>query len=161
MGAMEEVIAKLLGEFEEGRISRRQLIRSLAAALAAPAPADSQPAGFQAVAVNHISYQVSHYAKTRDFYAGLLGMKVSHDNGRECRLSFGNSILLPRNGRAGTRVPRIDHVAYTIDNWNRDAVERELKRRGLQPRSDTADSFHVQDPDGFDLQICGKDMMKP
>ena len=156
---MEEVIAKLLGELEEGRISRRQLIRSLAA-LAAAGSAAAQPGGFEAIAVNHISYQVSHYAKTRDFYAGLLGMKVSHDNGRECQLSFGSSILLPRNGRAGTRLPRIDHVAYTIENWNRDAVERELKRRGLQPRPDTDDSFHVQDPDGFDLQICGKGMMK-
>ena len=156
---MEEVISKLLEEFEAGRISRRQLIRTLAAASAA-VPAPAQPRAFQAVAVNHISYQVAHYAKTRDFYTDLLGMKASHDNGRECRLSFGNAILLPRNGRAGTRMPRIDHVAYTIENWNREAVEQELKRRGLQPRPDTEDSFHVQDPDGFDLQICGQGMLK-
>jgi hypothetical protein len=33
-----------------------------------------------------------------------------------------------------------------------------LKRRGLTVRPDTENSFHVKDPDGFDLQISGKDM---
>lgn len=157
---MEALIAKLLGDFEAGRMTRRQLIRSLAIAASAAEPAAAaERNGFQAVAVNHISYQVAHYGKTRDFYAGLLGMKVSHDDGRQCQLSFGNSILLPRNGHTG-RTPRIDHVAYTIDTWDKASVEAGLKRHGLQPRPDTEDSFHVQDPDGFDLQICGKGMMK-
>src|SRR5689334_11623396 len=97
-GEMEQIIAKLLDEFEEGRMNRRQLIRSLAVAAAAAVPAPAAGgSGFQAVAVNHISYQSPHYGKTRDFYADLLGMKVSHDNGHECQLSFGGSILLPRN----------------------------------------------------------------
>jgi len=39
-------------------------------------------------------------------------------------------------------------------------VEAELKRRGLEPRVDTENSFHVKDPDGFDLQISGE-AMKP
>lgn len=156
---MEKIIAMLLGEFEQGRMSRRQLIRNLAMAASAT-PAAAVGKGFQAVSVHHVSYQAAHYGKTRDFYADLLGMKVSHDDGRQCELSFGNSILLPRNGRTGTRTPRIDHIAYTIENWNRETVEGELKRRGLHPRPDTEDSFHVQDPDGFDLQICGKGMMK-
>jgi hypothetical protein len=34
-------------------------------------------------------------------------------------------------------------------------VEAELKRRGLQIRT-TEDSFHVQDPDGFQVQMGGK-----
>ena len=37
-------------------------------------------------------------------------------------------------------------------------MEAELKRRGLDPRPDTDDSFHVKDPDGFDLQISGRAM---
>ena len=156
---MEQIIAKLLREFEEGKMSRRQLIRSLAVAATAAVPAAAAAEkGFQAVAVNHISYQVADYAKTRDFYAGLLGMKVSQDNGRQCYLSFGNTFLLPRNARSGGQTPRVDHVAYTIETWNKAEVEAELKRRGLEPRPDTENSFHVKDPDGFDLQISGKDM---
>ena len=161
---MEQIIARLLQDFEQGKMNRRQLIRSLAlastaAAAVTPALADGEGKGFKAVTVNHISYQVADYAKTRDFYANLLGMKVSHDDDkRQCYLSFGDTFLLPRNGRAGTTLPHVDHIAYTIEDWDKNAVEAELKRRGFTPRPDTEDSFHIKDPDGFDLQISGKNM---
>jgi catechol 2,3-dioxygenase-like lactoylglutathione lyase family enzyme len=156
---MEYIIDKLLRDFERGRMNRRQLVQSLAlAATATGAAAASEGKGFKAATVNHISYQVADYAKTRDFYADLLGMKVSDDDGRQAYLAFGDTFLLPRNARNGGATPRVDHIAYTIDNWDKGAVEAELKRRGLQPRPDTDNSFHVKDPDGFDLQISGKEM---
>ena len=48
---------------------------------------------------------------------------------------------------------RVDHIAYTLANWDTDktvkpAVEAELKRRGLNIRV-TEGSFHVPNPDGF------------
>jgi catechol 2,3-dioxygenase-like lactoylglutathione lyase family enzyme len=164
---MEHIIAKLLHDFEHGYMSRRQLIQSLAmAATAAAAPASAATAaapdgkGFKAVTVNHISYQVADYGKTRDFYADLLGMRVLKDTGRQCNLAFGDqgTWLLPRNPREGAAAPRVDHIAYTIENWDKDAVEAELKRRGLELRPDTPNSFHIKDPDGFDVQISGKGM---
>jgi catechol 2,3-dioxygenase-like lactoylglutathione lyase family enzyme len=163
---MEHLISKLLQDFEQGKMDRRQLIRSIAVAAAAvgsATPASAEGKGFQAVGVNHISYVCADYAKTRDFYVDLLGMKASHDDGKQCYLSFGDTFLLPRNARTGGKTPPptpplINHIAYTIDNWNKADVEAELKRRGLNPRPDTEDSFHVKDPDGFDLQISGKNM---
>jgi catechol 2,3-dioxygenase-like lactoylglutathione lyase family enzyme len=103
---------------------------------------------------------VNDYAKTRDFYADLLGMKIVADTGKQCDLILGdtNTFMIPRNAPAGVTPPRIDHIAYTIENWDKEAVEAELKRRGLNPRADTENSFHVKDPNGFDLQISGKDM---
>ncbi len=159
---MENIIATLLKDFEDGKLNRRQLVKSIAAtaaiaAGAAPACA-GEGKGFKAVTVNHISYQVADYTKTRDFYVDLLGMKVSGDNGRQCNLAFGDTFLLPRNARNGAPTPRVDHIAYTIESWDKSAVEEELKRRGLTARPDTENSFHVKDPDGFDLQISGKDM---
>jgi catechol 2,3-dioxygenase-like lactoylglutathione lyase family enzyme len=159
---MEQIIAKLVQDFEHGKLSRRQLIQTLTMAASAAAAAATASAaegkGFQAVTVNHISYQVADYAKTRDFYADLLGMKASHDDGKQCYLSFGDTFLLPRNARQSVTAPRVDHIAYTIETWDKNAVEAELRRRGLTPRPDTEDSFHVKDPDGFDLQISGKNM---
>ncbi len=159
---MEHIIAKLLHDFEQGRMNRRQLIQSLAVAASAAAAGTpaiaAEGSAFKVVAVNHISYQVADYAKTRDFYADLFGMKVSQDTGRQCNMAFGDSFLLPRNARAGSTPPRVDHIAYTIDNWDKNKVEAELKRRGLNPRPDTENSFHVKDPDVFDLQISGKEM---
>jgi catechol 2,3-dioxygenase-like lactoylglutathione lyase family enzyme len=162
---MEHLIGKLLHDFEQGKMNRRQLIRSLALAAAAggaASPAAAEGKGFRAVAVNHISYVVADYSKTRDFYADLLGMNVSHDDGKQCYMSFGDTFLLPRNARTTGKTPQtaplVNHIAYTIDNWDKNAVEAELRRRGFEPRPDTEDSFHIKDPDGFDLQISGKNM---
>jgi catechol 2,3-dioxygenase-like lactoylglutathione lyase family enzyme len=158
---MEHIIAKLLNDFERGKMNRRQLIQSLAmaaTAAGAASPAAAEGKGFKAVTVNHISYQVADYTKTRDFYVDLLGMKVSGDNGRQCNLAFGDTFLLPRNARNGGATPRVDHIAYTVETWDQKAAKAELERRGLAPREDTVNSYHVKDPDGFDLQISGKDM---
>jgi catechol 2,3-dioxygenase-like lactoylglutathione lyase family enzyme len=162
---MEATIEKLMDDFDRGKMSRRQLIKSIAVVAAATAagvsPASAQTAkGFKGVAINHISYQVNDYAKTRDFYADIFGMKVVADNGSQCNLILGdtNTFLIPRKAPSDVRPPRIDHVAYTIDNWDKDKVKAELERRGLNPTPDTENSFHVKDPNGFDLQISGKDM---
>jgi len=161
---MEGIIAKLLEDFEHGRMTRRQLIRSVAVVATASAVPTTVAAatskGFKAVAVNHISYQVNDYTKTRDFYADLLGMKVVADTDKQCFLVLGdtNTFLIPRNAPQGSTPPLIDHIAYTIDDWDKNTVKAELERRGLNPQPDTDNSFHVKDPNGFDLQISGKDM---
>lgn len=163
---MEHVIAQLLQDFEHGRLTRRQLIQTLALGATAASAIGVAPAAaaegqtFKAVAVNHISYQVADYTKTRDFYTSLLGMKATQDNGSQCYLTFGDhgSWLLARNARAGSATPKVDHIAYTIETWDKDRVKAELDRRGLNPRVDTENSFHVKDPDGFDVQISGKEM---
>ena len=163
---MESIIAKLLQDFEQGKMTRRQLIQTLALTATAASALDAAPAVPAALAdgyvakvtsINHVSYQVSDYKKVRDFYAGLFGMQVSRDDGMQCRLSFGDNILIVRNR---TPAGKVDHIAYTIANWDTDksvkpAVEAELKRRGLKIRT-TEGSFHVQDPDGFDVQMGGK-----
>src|SRR5881409_3063885 len=106
--AMESVIAKLLQDFEQGKMNRRQLIRSLSVAAAAAAgmatAAEAAGKPLEALYVNHISYQVNDYKKVRDFYVDLLGMKITEDDGKEqCRLVFGNNILIPRSRAKAVR----------------------------------------------------------
>ena len=109
---MEHIIAKLLRDFEQGHMTRRQLIQSLAltataASAVSPAPAAAADGKvFKALSINHVSYQVADYTKTRDFYAGLFGMQVSRDDGMQCRLSFGDNILIARNRPSGT--PKVE-----------------------------------------------------
>lgn len=145
-------------------ISRRRVVQGLGMGVAAaalrrlPLSAGGGRA-LRAVTVNHISYQVDDYRKVRDFYADLLGMTVSHDDGKQCYLAFGNSFLIARNKTTDTtKAPLIDHIAYTIADWDTDAVAKALTERGLTPKPDTEHSFHVKDPDGFDLQIAGAKM---
>lgn len=158
---MEHTIAKLVHEFEQGKLTRRQLIQNLTIAATAASAVNAVPAAaaegkvINATNINHVSYQVTDYVRTREFYAGLFGMKVSEDDGKQCRLSFGNNILIVRNRQPA---PKVDHIAYTIANWDqeKEAVEAELKRRGLKiVQGDITTSLHILDPDGFQVQLGG------
>ena len=161
---MERIISKLVQDYELGKMTRRQLIQTLALTATAAStvgPAEAA-APANAIYINHVSMQVADYTKTRDFYSGLFGMKVTNDDGKtQCRLTCGDNIVIARNAgsRPGGKVG-VDHIAYTLANWDTDkavkpAVEAELKRRGLQIRV-TEGSFHVPDPDGFEVQMGGK-----
>jgi catechol 2,3-dioxygenase-like lactoylglutathione lyase family enzyme len=167
---MEQIIARLLQDFECGRMNRRELIQRLAlgsvAASAVTVGGQSTAAagGLKLASVDHISYRVSDYKRTRDFYAGLFGLRITDDTGSQCQLRFGDSAITARNPRQpGQAVPTVDHVAYRLADWDTDTVKAELLRRELQPRLDLGDasspanyvSFHVKDPDGYDVQISG------
>src|SRR5439155_18031470 len=63
-------------------------------------------------------------------------------------------------GGGGPRAPRLavfDNFCWGIEPWDAKKVEAELRKRGLTPVADhhgkDFQSFHVKDPDGFDLQI--------
>ena len=167
---MENLIAKLLGDFEHGKMTRRQLIQSLALAAtavsaasavpAAAAPAGSDSTILKATYLNHVGYQVKDYAKSRDWYGELFGMKVALDDGKKANMAVGESLLIFHTKQSAS-TPTVDHVCLTIADWDtrtrvtKEKVAAELKRRGLEVRT-TEGSFHFKDPDGFELQVGGK-----
>ena len=106
---METLIARLLQDFEHGKLTRRQLIQSLtlaAAATSAPGIASAADGkGFKTIGLNHISYVVADFKKTRDFYTDLMGMTVAEERADQCRLSFGSGILIARKGLHGMTPP--------------------------------------------------------
>lgn len=59
-------------------------------------------------------------------------------------------------GRAPSRAS-VESVCWGIAPWNAAKVEAALKARGLTPVADNDgkgfESFHIKDPDGFDVQI--------
>lgn len=181
---MEATIATLIKDFENGHMDRRQLIKSLAAlALAgpalAPAPAAAQAAApWKTVHLDHISYSVNDYKKSAEWYSNLMGWQIANDNGKnQATLRIGNvGEIIIRNSRRPEGAPApaapagqpprppvtgvINHISYGIEPWDTAGVKAELTRRGLNPREDMvgADfkSYHVLDPDGWDLQISNQ-----
>ena len=163
---MEHIIAKLLQNFEDGKMTRRQLIQSLALAATAASATGAVPAAaadkyvVKTTYLNHVGYQVADYAKSRDWYADLFGMKVVLDDGKKANLAVGESLLIFHN-RQSPSTPIIDHICFTVADWDKDksvrgAVEAELKRRGLEVQS-SANSLDIKDPDGYRIQLGGKD----
>jgi catechol 2,3-dioxygenase-like lactoylglutathione lyase family enzyme len=103
---------------------------------------------------------VADYHKSRDWYADLFGMKVVLDDGKKANLAVGESLLIFHN-RQSPSTPVIDHICFTVADWDKDksvrgAVEAELKRRGLEVQS-SANSLDIKDPDGYRIQLGGKD----
>jgi catechol 2,3-dioxygenase-like lactoylglutathione lyase family enzyme len=194
-GAMEGVIASLIKDFEDGKMSRRQLVQSLAmvavagpaaAAAGVEAQARAARAPWKTVHLDHISYAVSDYKRSASFYSSLMGWEIANDNGtNQATLRIGTvGEIIIRNARpasaeappagasaaarlgqasAGDRPPItgvINHISWGIEPWDTDGVKAELEKRGLKPRPDMQGtdfkSWHVLDPDGWDLQISNQ-----
>jgi catechol 2,3-dioxygenase-like lactoylglutathione lyase family enzyme len=197
---MESVIARLLSEFESGKLSRRQFVQTLAmiavaspvsgavakGSATAPTPMSSA-APWKTVWLDHISFEVSDYKRSVDFYTNLMGWHVKEDTGTQATLDIngiGGIIIRNRHrrrlrdgsARAGAppsgalvapgpaaRRPItgvIDHISWGVEPWDTDTVKAELEKRHLQPLPDMNGpdfkSFHVTDPDGWDLQISNQ-----
>src|SRR6478672_10949345 len=124
---METLINGLLTDFEKGKMTRRQLIQSLALAAA---PAAAGPAAFKTVWLDHISYAVTDYRKSTAFYRDLMGWEIRNDNGKnQCTMKIGDiGEIIIRNKRegaapAGDTAPApvtgvINHVSYGIASWD-------------------------------------------
>src|SRR5207237_10669311 len=117
------------GLTRDRRLTRATPAATAAASAVAPPPAvaaGGEGQIFKATAFNHVSYQVADYRKSRDFYAGLFGMKIAQDDGMQCRLTFGDNMLIDRNRPSAT--PKVDHIGYTIAGWDTDkSVKPALK----------------------------------
>jgi len=113
---------------------------------------------FKATAVNHIAYAVADYARSRDFYMDLFGMKCVFDDGNKCSVAFGNperAFYIGPSRQPGKQ-PIVDHFAISIENFDLRAVETELSRLGLDPEPDGDCAWTILDPDGYRVQVCAE-----
>jgi catechol 2,3-dioxygenase-like lactoylglutathione lyase family enzyme len=134
-----------------------------------PAKLPFEPTGWKTVRLDHFSCQAVDYRKEAAFYAALMNWKINSDDGNQAVLQIGNlgSLVLrggyqapqPATDRAGAPRPRLaafDGFCWGISPWDAKKVETELRKRNLTPVADNDkdfQSFHVKDPDGFNLQI--------
>jgi catechol 2,3-dioxygenase-like lactoylglutathione lyase family enzyme len=127
---------------------------------AKPAPIVSA-APLKAVGINHISYQCADYKRTRDFYAELLGLQVSNDDGKQAYVWLGDAFIIVKNGRDDSPRAAIDLMAWNLADWYADRVAAELNKRGLDARTDTTGkSILTKDLNGFPIRLCSKDLVK-
>ena len=70
---MELTIEKMIGQFERGAMTRRQLALSITALFAA-APSASAAPDMKAVSLNHVTLKVADVQRTSKFYQEVFGM---------------------------------------------------------------------------------------
>ena len=81
---MESVISKLLDQYEHGRVSRRQLIGTLAGMAAATTCAAASD--FETKSLDHVSVVVSDPQRSAKFYQDVFGLKVLGDRSEKLAL---------------------------------------------------------------------------
>lgn len=137
--------------------------------------------GWKTVALSHFTVQVADYKREAAYYSALMNWRQLSDDGSKAVMQMGDAGAVVirggyqapppptpspadtagRGGRGGgNRAPRKavwDSFCFVIAPWDANKVKAALESRGLHPVADNDgkfQSFHVKDPEGFDLQIA-------
>src|SRR5229473_1091787 len=113
---MKSTISRLLKTYENGKLSRRELVQGLAVLAAGSGTVSA--AGFQGNSINHVSLYVGDLQRSTDFYQRVFGCSVNKRDGNN-QLTFGKGFLVLRPGKPPGKV---DHIAIGVDNFNKEAV---------------------------------------
>jgi catechol 2,3-dioxygenase-like lactoylglutathione lyase family enzyme len=149
---MELTIEKLIGQFERGAITRRQLALSITAMFTA-ARSSSAAADMQAVTLNHVTVRVGDVQRTSKFYQEVFGMPLKQRSATTHILGIGKSFFGIEQKPGG---PALDHYDFGISGFNADDAMAKLKARNLKIEpGGTKESFKFWDPDGFLVQLNG------
>ena len=115
------------------------------------------PTGWKTVALDHITFQMPDYRKEAAFYIALMGWKLRSDDGEQAVLDIGNWGSAVFQKVPERQAAEAKSFCFAIEPWNARTVESELRKRGLNPVAENDgkgfESFHVKDPDGWDVQI--------
>ncbi len=160
---MHDQLDTLVTSYDNGTITRRQLLAALAAlaAMATPAASAAQSGdapAMKARLLHHVNVQVSDVPRSEAFYRRLLGLPASRivqgpDN-HGLDLPGGGLIILQRSDTPG----RIDHFCVGVENWNADRLRAAARAAGMERVIGTAaDNFFVADPDGLRVQVSATD----
>lgn len=155
---METMISQLIGQYEQGSMSRRQLVGTLAmvAGVGMSAPesslAQSSLPTFQATRLNHIALSVTDVARSRDFYVRHLGLSVSSDSSpHNCFLDCGpNFVALFRGSRPG-----MHHYCYSIVDFDQRKAAERLRAESIEPDLQGR-RIYFPDLDGLTVQLASE-----
>jgi catechol 2,3-dioxygenase-like lactoylglutathione lyase family enzyme len=109
------------------------------------------PTGWKTVGLQSIVWEMPDYRKEAAFYIALMGWTLRSDDGKQAVLDIGDWGAAIFKQAPERKIAAVTSFCFAIEPW-RD-VAKELEKRGLNPVAD-GESFHVKDPDGFDLQIA-------
>jgi catechol 2,3-dioxygenase-like lactoylglutathione lyase family enzyme len=159
---MSQAVESLLTRYESGRLSRRELVAILAAAVAAPGLGSAQPAALKAATLNHASLIVSDLDRSVAFYQRVFGMPVKSTQQGGVNLAVGDAFLGIYQGGPNA-MPHINHICFGIQGFDPAATVAALEAQGLPAESRARDGVtqvYTADPDNLrvqlqDVSFCG------
>jgi len=155
---MESAVEKLVDDFEEGQISRRDLVKALTAIAAAgtATSANAQQTPFVSTAIDHISVQEETLAPSIEFYQTIFGLSILNqdEENKIVRMGpAGGRVIVSLHEKAPTGI--VDHYAIAIRDFDQQRVTQALAEHGLEAQQNLDYGFYVRDPAGIPVQIVG------
>ncbi len=134
--------------------------------LGRPSGSAEAPRLWRALSANHIVVTSEDYRALGDWYGDLLSLRETRDSGRDVYQWFADSVWIPtavgEGGRTSPELRSLDHVAYTIADYDDAVVYAELTRRGLKPTVSGGGgvSYNCVDINDFKTQVCHIDLVR-
>jgi len=159
---MHEAVDSLIGRYEAGSMSRRELVTVLAALAAAPSIGRAQAPALSAATLNHASLIVSDLDRSVTFYQRTFGLPVKSTQQGGVNLAVGDAFLGIYQGGANA-MPHINHFCFGIRGFDAARTVAALEAQGLRAESrerDGVTQVYTADPDGLrvqlqDVSFCG------
>jgi catechol 2,3-dioxygenase-like lactoylglutathione lyase family enzyme len=168
---MNRTIDEVLTRYEQGRVSRRDVVLTLSALFMSSrsAPAQTPKAPIAARSLNHASISVADVNRSVDFYQGLFGMRVISREGVAGNPVAGGGAntgvvvnLAPGSGPEFIGIYKaepaghIGHFCLGVQNFDADQVLKTLTDRGVKARMRTrgeSKEIFLTDPDNVSVQL--------
>ena len=142
----------LLARYEQGELTRRQLLLGLAV-VAAPVARQASSGVLRGRNINHVNLRVADVDRSIDFYRRLFSLPRRRlIPGRPDVVDFpnGNFIALGRSDQPGT----VDHFDIGVEDFDPEPTGEALRAGGIDEGLVVGPDFvFVTDPDGVRVQI--------
>jgi len=153
---MQQLIERIITDFEEGKLSRRQLASAVAGLVAAGAHAAPSGSDFKAVSVNHVTLRVPDVQRSTKFYQELFGMAMRKSS------PMVNILTLNANCFFGIEAdnekgPAVYHFSLGIQHFKVEDAAAKLEKRGLKLSGVSKEGLKFTDPDGVLVQLNAPD----
>jgi catechol 2,3-dioxygenase-like lactoylglutathione lyase family enzyme len=152
---MHEAVDSLLGRYEAGRMSRRELVGVLAALAAAPSAVCAQVPALAAATLNHASLIVSDLDRSVAFYRRTFGLPVKSAQQGGVNLAVGDAFLGIYQGGQNA-MPHINHFCFGLRGFDAARTVAALEAQGLRAESrerDGVTQVYTADPDNLRIQL--------
>lgn len=156
-------------------------LAATAVGAAGAAQAQGQQVGVSPALVNHVSYTCGNFRQAADWYSKMFNLDQVGLKDNEVTLPFNKmdeqpygvaakdvppTFLLCRTRPDNTPAPGggvrpratnvVNHMAYTVADFDSARIQAMLKDMGVQNvRGTGPNAIHMDDPFGYDVEICG------
>jgi catechol 2,3-dioxygenase-like lactoylglutathione lyase family enzyme len=155
----------LIGLYDRGSLSRRQLLQGLFALSVGPYIASplasalresgQMPPLFHTRTMNHVTLYATSVARSKAFYQRLTGLPIQAEDKDFCEFRLESGFLGIYTRDAGQQ-PGFNHFCFGIDAYDSRATITALKTAmpEAKPVLENGNQVYVEDPDGVRVQFA-------